>query len=39
MISGLVNANFGLPEWQAGKIIFFAPGKKHISTCSSVIVQ
>ena len=25
MTSGLVNANFSLPEWQAGKMIFFAP--------------
>ena len=22
---GLVNASFGLPEWQAVKMIFFAP--------------
>ena len=25
MTSGLVNASFGLPKWQAVKIIFFAP--------------
>ena len=25
MTSGLVNASFSLPEWQAVKIIFFAP--------------
>ena len=25
MISGLVNATFNLPEWQAVKMIFFAP--------------
>ena len=25
LMSGLVNANFSLPEWQAVKIIFFAP--------------
>ena len=25
MMSGLVNASFGLPEWQAVKMIFFAP--------------
>ena len=25
MTSGLVNANFSLPEWQAVKVIFFAP--------------
>ena len=25
MMSGLVNANFSLPEWQAVKVIFFAP--------------
>ena len=25
MTSGLVNASFSLPEWQASKIIFFAP--------------
>ena len=27
MISGLVNASFNLPEWQAVKMIFFAPCK------------
>ena len=25
MTSGLVNASFGLLEWQAAKVIFFAP--------------
>ena len=25
MTSGLVNVSFSLPEWQAVKIIFFAP--------------
>ena len=25
MTSGLVNASFSLPEWQAIKMIFFAP--------------
>ena len=25
MTSGLVNASFSLPEWQAVKMIFFAP--------------
>jgi len=25
MIPGLVNASFSLPEWQAVKMIFFAP--------------
>ena len=25
MISGLVNASFSLPEWQAVEMIFFAP--------------
>ena len=25
MMSGLVNASFSLPEWQAVKTIFFAP--------------
>ena len=25
MTSGLVNASFSLPEWQAVKVIFFAP--------------
>ena len=25
MMYGLVNASFSLPEWQAVKIIFFAP--------------
>ena len=25
MMSGLVNASFSLPEWQAVKMVFFAP--------------
>ena len=25
MMSGLVNASFSLPKWQAVKMIFFAP--------------
>ena len=25
MVPGLVNASFSLPEWQAVKMIFFAP--------------
>ena len=29
MMSGLVNASFSLPEWQAVKMIFFAPCTKH----------
>ena len=28
MTSGLVSASFSLPEWQAVKMIFFAPCKK-----------
>ena len=30
MTSGLVNAGFGLPEWQAVKMIFFAPCSLHV---------
>ena len=29
MTSGLVNASFSLPEWQAVKMIFFAPWTKY----------
>ena len=29
MTSGLVNASFSLPEWQAAKMIFFAPRISH----------
>ena len=29
MTYGLVNANFSLPEWQAVKMIFFAPCFSH----------
>ena len=32
MTSGLVNASFGLPEWQAVKLIFFAPWNETIFT-------
>ena len=31
MTSGLVNASFSLPEWQALKMIFFAPCPFHRS--------
>ena len=30
MTSGLVNASFGLPKWQAVKLIFFAPWNETI---------
>ena len=30
MTSGLVNASFSLPEWQAVKTIFFAPWYNNI---------
>ena len=30
MTSGLVNASFSLPEWQAVKMIFFAPCKVNM---------
>ena len=36
MTSGLVNASFSLPEWQAVKIIFFAPCKERHSICVSM---
>ena len=40
MMSGLVNASFSLPEWQAVKMIFFAPCvacvEKDIGTDCSV---
>ena len=36
MTSGLVNANFNLPEWQVVKIIFFAPCKERHSICVSM---
>ena len=29
MMSGLVNASFSLPKWQAVKMIFFAPCLHH----------
>ena len=31
MTSGLVNASFSLPEWQAVKMIFFAPCEGRFS--------
>ena len=31
MMSGLVNASFSLPEWQAVKMVFFAPCKTRLS--------
>ena len=30
MTSGLVNASFSLPKWQAVKVIFFALCQRHI---------
>ena len=30
MTSGLVNASFSLPEWQAVKMIFFAPWERVV---------
>ena len=33
MTSGLVNASFSLPEWQAVKMIFFAPCIWHSAFC------
>ena len=36
MTSGLVNASFSLPEWQAVKVIFFAPCKLKCSLKTSV---
>ena len=43
MMSGLVNASFSLPEWQAVKMIFFAPCKVKISgkvphDCQNLVV-
>ena len=35
MTSGLVNAGFSLPEWQAVKMIFFAPGCCHLQDQSA----
>ena len=44
MTSGLVNASFSLPEWQAVKMIFFAPcceyrqnGVKLLRQCKSKV--
>ena len=37
MTSGLVNASFSLPEWQAVKMIFFAPwGRPILSQLKSL---
>ena len=40
MKSGLVNASFSLPEWQAAKMIFFAPcvagTREHVSRRASM---
>ena len=33
MTSGLVNASFSLPEWQAVKMIFFAPCMVQTHVC------
>ena len=33
MTSGLVNARFSLPEWQAVKMIFFAPCLERFIAC------
>ena len=42
MTSGLVNASFSLPEWQAVKMIFFAPWLEVIleraSLCASSLM-
>ena len=35
MMSGLVNTSFSLPEWQAVKMIFFAPCNSHIESKTS----
>ena len=35
MMSGLVNASFSLPEWQAVKMIFFAPCMASVLQCST----
>ena len=34
MTSGLVTASFSLPEWQAVKMIFFAPYYEKGEACS-----
>ena len=36
MMFGLLNVSFSLPEWQALKMIFFAPWQGSLSTCSSI---
>ena len=33
MTSGLVNVSFSLPEWQAVKMIFFAPCRGSAKVC------
>ena len=37
MTSGLVNAIFSLPEWQAVKMIFFAPCVLFLALMSRVV--
>ena len=39
MTSGLENASFSLPEWQAVKMIFFAPCEVKIYSCFQVILM
>ena len=38
MTSGLVNASFSLPEWQAVKMIFFAPFLLDVSFIEGSII-
>ena len=38
MTSGLVNASFSVPEWQAVKMIFFAPCLIHLRHYSIVSI-
>ena len=39
MTSGLVNASFNLPEWQAVKMIFFAPCIGHHREYPNTLLQ
>ena len=40
MTSGLVNASFSLPEWQAVKMIFFAPcSRNSILQVETILLQ
>ena len=39
MMSGLVNASFSLPEWQAVKMIFFAPQFTTYSKLPAVLFK